>query len=167
MIEEHRQYVRSLPVMRLTPEEFTKLGEYSGSLPTGTTPGKMWRRLDGDFDLELKRQGGSPLWMIGQYDPNCPEDAPRIAIHWYRPVITLVADIPFVVMRDSMMSAEMLANAAARNAFGVKDPLSYMMLTSEIREWFYEQGYIPRKITYSRIYFDTRDQALEFKMRWY
>ncbi len=88
---EHRAFVASLPPMRLTPQQFMDLLEYSSSNPTGTTNGKMWRRLDGVFDHAWRARGGKPRWIICQYDPNCPDDAKTIAIHRYRPIIVLRA----------------------------------------------------------------------------
>lgn len=76
-----------LPRLRVTPAEFHALLEYSCSLPTGTTPGKRWKRLDGAYDRRCTR----PRWMIGEYDPDCPPDATRIRIIWYRPIISLRA----------------------------------------------------------------------------
>lgn len=89
--DKHRAFVHSLPIMRIKPQAFMDLPEYSASNPTGTTPGKIWRRLDGLFDHDFKRRGGKPRWIICQYDPNCPEEAKRISIHQYRPIITLRA----------------------------------------------------------------------------
>lgn len=93
-----------LPVLRLTPPEFRALLEYSGSLPTGTTPGKRWKRLDGVHDIAFIRRGGKPRWMIGEFDPKAPTPAEieamkkrgekppaTIGINWYRPVICLRA----------------------------------------------------------------------------
>lgn len=34
----------------LTKADFAMLPEYSGTIPSGVYPGKMWRRLDGLFD---------------------------------------------------------------------------------------------------------------------
>jgi hypothetical protein len=82
----------SLPVLKLTCREFKKLSEYSASLPTGTTPGKRWKRLDGAHDHAFIRAGGKPKWQIGEYDPACPDDAKTIKINWYRPVICIRAE---------------------------------------------------------------------------
>lgn len=62
-----RQAIRRLPPLRLRLADFEKLPEYSASLPTGTTIGKRWRRLDGAHDPDFLRAGGKPAWMIGQY----------------------------------------------------------------------------------------------------
>jgi hypothetical protein len=37
----------------MTRKTFDQLAEYSGSVPTGVYPGKMWKRLDGVFDAEF------------------------------------------------------------------------------------------------------------------
>ncbi|OCC05144.1 hypothetical protein BA190_09515 [Labrys sp. WJW] len=79
------------PVLRLTPRQFLDLPEYSTTFPTGTTPGKRWRRLDGAYDTVFIRKGGKPKWMIGEYDPNDDGKGPRIKINWYRPVIVVRA----------------------------------------------------------------------------
>lgn len=83
--------IRKLPPLRLTPSEFDALLEYSASLPTGTTPGKRWKRLDGAHDLTWKARGGKPAWMIGEYDPTDDGKGKSIKINWYRPVIVLAA----------------------------------------------------------------------------
>lgn len=75
-----------LPRLRLTAAEFNALPEYSASLPTGTTPGKRWKRLDGAFDRDFVRRGGKPRWMIGEYDPTYA-GGKTITINWYRPVV--------------------------------------------------------------------------------
>lgn len=43
---------------------FHQLAEYSGTLPTGVYPGKMWRRHDGLFDVAYRRAGGKPGWRL-------------------------------------------------------------------------------------------------------
>jgi hypothetical protein len=162
MMDDHRAYIRSLPVMRFVPHEFEKLNTYSCSLPTGTTPGKMWRRLDGDHDLAFKRRGGKPIWMVGQYDPNCPADATEIEIHWYRPVIVLTADFPSVPTRPSMLIDQ------GRDVMktGKTYLLGSMALSRAVREWMRERGIEPRRIDTKRITFYRQNDALEFRMRW-
>ncbi|RWB67607.1 hypothetical protein [Mesorhizobium sp.] len=96
--------IAKLPKLRLTLREFNELLEYSASYPTGTRPGKRWKRLDGAHDHGFIRSGGKPAWMIGEYDPTAPSDdeidamkkrgetPPKdIKINWYRPVIALKA----------------------------------------------------------------------------
>lgn len=82
---------RLLPALRITAREFRALPEYSCSLPTGTTPGKRWKRLDGAHDRNFLAAGGKPHWMIGEYDPACPPGAKIIKIFWYRPIIQILA----------------------------------------------------------------------------
>lgn len=82
-------YVRALPQLRLSLREFKSLPEYSATLPTGTTPGKRWKRLDGAHDPAFVRRGGKPAWMIGEYDPADDGQGKTIKIYWYRPVIAL------------------------------------------------------------------------------
>ena len=78
-----------LPVLRLTLDEFQRLSEYSCTLPTGTVPGKRWRRLDGVYDKEWRAAGNKPFWMIGEYDPLDDGTGRRIKINWYRPIISV------------------------------------------------------------------------------
>ncbi|MCJ2051669.1 hypothetical protein [Methylobacterium sp. J-070] len=99
-----RDRIAEFPRLRLTPQQFENLSDYSASYPTGTTPGKMWRRLDGAFDHAFIKAGGQPYWMVMQYDPTAPSDAEiehmkasgvepptRIAILRFKPVIVLRA----------------------------------------------------------------------------
>lgn len=140
--------------MRMTCMEFMELSDYSASLPTGTTPGKTWRRLDGDFDLEWKQNGGQPRWMIGQYDPQCPKDAETIRILWFRPILTMRAEIPYVTLKRSMW-------IPAR--FGSVD----LKLRQEIEDWLNQRGRGRiQSFNRERIYFHSRDDAFEFRMRW-
>ena len=104
-----------LPVLRLTPRQFAELREYSGTLPTGTTIGKRWKRLDGSHDRAFIKAGGKPRWMVGEYtrevttsDRSVVGDLPldgsrgplinlrcrievQVEITWYRPVIVVTA----------------------------------------------------------------------------
>lgn len=80
-----------LPRMRVTPQEFERLPEYSCSYPTGTTPGKRWRREDGAYDHQFKLSGGKPVWMIGEYDPDDDGKGNTIKINWYLPVFRVQA----------------------------------------------------------------------------
>ena len=104
-----------LSPMRLTPREFADLPEYSCSLPTGTTIGKRWKRLDGSHDRGFIAAGGKPRWLIGEYvrnvvtsnrhvvgdfGPNragplinlrCKVEC-QVEIRWYRPVIITTAE---------------------------------------------------------------------------
>lgn len=81
----------TLPVLRLSAREFQDLFEYSATIPTGTTPGKRWKRLDGAHDPSFRKSGGVPKWVIGEYAPDCPADAKTIKINWYRPIICVRA----------------------------------------------------------------------------
>lgn len=93
-----------LPFTDITQKELDELLEYSCSLPTGTTPGKRWKR-----DLEayapkssnveepvadLEKQMRGKKWIIGEFFE--PDEAFRIAhglekddigIRWTRPRI--------------------------------------------------------------------------------
>ena len=66
-------------VLRLTPEAFFALPEYSRTLPTRATPGKRWRCL---------YRG---RWRVGEYG-EIREGARTIAILWYKPVLQIRAD---------------------------------------------------------------------------
>lgn len=62
---------RKEKVAYLTMQELNSLLEYSHSLPTGQTPGKLWRR-----------RAGKTGWWIGQYgEPS--EDGKTIPIYWH------------------------------------------------------------------------------------
>ena len=105
----------SLPILRLTSREFAALPEYSCSLPTGTTIGKRWKRLDGSHDQRFLASGGKPRWMVGEYTRYVvtsdravvgdfgPERKgplvnlrcmiePQVESSWYRPVIVTTAE---------------------------------------------------------------------------
>lgn len=75
------------PKLRIEPHEankFAELGEYSGTIPTGVTPGKRWRRHDGIFSMD----GLPPVWLICEYGPEINETC---AILRYRPLIRMPA----------------------------------------------------------------------------
>ncbi|WP_152338585.1 hypothetical protein [Pseudorhizobium banfieldiae] len=78
-----------LPGLHLTRAEFEALDEYSATLPTGTTPGKRWRRHDGAYDPDCE----NPFWLIGEYDPDDDGKGPSIKINWYIPVISVAAPL--------------------------------------------------------------------------
>jgi hypothetical protein len=62
-----------------TPEQFDRLMEYSGSLPTGMYQGKRWKRA------VYRRDGeGYPKvvgWQLGEYF-DLPDDDKNIGIRW-------------------------------------------------------------------------------------
>lgn len=64
------------PVVVISREELAALLEYSTSLPTGTTPGKRWRR---NVQV-LRRPVGEAEWAIGEYGPI---EGNYIQINWY------------------------------------------------------------------------------------
>lgn len=57
--------------------------DYSCSLPTATTIGKVWKR-----NLRFGTGDPEPLWMICEYAEKSPPDPDRVAILRRRPVIT-------------------------------------------------------------------------------
>lgn len=81
---------------RLSCEEFKKLPEYSTTLPTGTTPGKLWKREQSEMrgTEDYKRLG----WYIGEYE-DIPGDPNHIAINWYK--ITHIIIPPTAYVRSS------------------------------------------------------------------
>lgn len=83
-----------LPATHLTRAEFDALDEYSATNPTGTRPGKRWRRHDGAFDPRCKK----PFWLIGEYEEKEIEAGPHKGkvgtfIKWSIPVIRLDAPL--------------------------------------------------------------------------
>lgn len=173
-----------LPRYRITCEEFLKLQDYSASLPTGTTPGKMWRRLDGDFDLAFKQGGGQPRWMIGQYDPDCPTGAERIKIFWYRPIIVYRAAVPRVKLTTRAMDLVTFQTGLSQWLKGRKRAIispvvrvQKELLRPEVREWLAEREIEPTEIVlnYETSDFETQghyigfrrsNEAFEYKMAW-
>lgn len=64
----------------VTQADFNALLNYSGSLPTGTTPGKIWRRAAHYFHQEPNDE-----WFLGHYGQPYPDDhefAGQIPITW-------------------------------------------------------------------------------------
>lgn len=53
---------------------FDKLGDYSGSMPSGVYEGKMWSRLDGMYDEKFLATGGQPEWLLVWYGPSTDPD---------------------------------------------------------------------------------------------
>ncbi|MFN3387481.1 MAG: hypothetical protein ACK40O_01005 [Allosphingosinicella sp.] len=73
------------PPARLTPAQLLDLPEYSTTIPTGTTPGKRWRRA-----LRPWRSGLSDEWWLGQYGKPYPEGHEHfgsVAIFWRRIIV--------------------------------------------------------------------------------
>ena len=50
---------------------FKALPEYSGTIPTGVYPGKMWRRHDGIFDQKATRKRWLLCWYGEDRDGKC------------------------------------------------------------------------------------------------
>lgn len=83
----------------MTCAEFKALPEYSATIPTGTTIGKRWRRLDGAHDHVAKAAGHKPRWIIGEYTEHA--DPTKVGIKWWRPIIVVPADTsPVIPYRD-------------------------------------------------------------------
>jgi hypothetical protein len=51
----------------MTLATFRELKEYSASSPSGTYPGKMWRRHNGAWDKQFLDQGGTAEWLLCWY----------------------------------------------------------------------------------------------------
>jgi hypothetical protein len=83
-VEECKAKGPAIKALHLTRAEFDALPEYSATLPTGTTPGKRWRRHDGAYDPSCKK----PQWLIGEYG-EINADGKTIALNWYWPVIVV------------------------------------------------------------------------------
>lgn len=75
----------------MTMAEFQDLPEYSCTLPTGTTPGKRWKRSD-VYELYAVGRQGPLCWWMGEYgaitpDPRGARFPDRIAVNWRRVLI--------------------------------------------------------------------------------
>ena len=75
-------WVDKLPVERISQATFNSLLEYSCSLPTGTTVGKVWKRNLHAYT----RPRRDPLWVICEYVEH--EDPKRIGIEYRKPEVT-------------------------------------------------------------------------------
>lgn len=60
----------------LYPWELDSMPEYSTTLPTGTTVGKVWRA-----DKNVNVRGASPEWVVAMYIPD--EDPKMVGIVWF------------------------------------------------------------------------------------
>lgn len=119
-----RKDIEELPVMYFgSLEAIKKLPEYSCTMPTGVTPGKMWRRHD-VFYPNCKE----PVWIIGRY-----EEAPNGQVRasdpegkkawvwktvamcktvWYRPVVRVKARTHFELEGFDMLAFVELRNGS-------------------------------------------------------
>lgn len=73
----------------MTERELRELREYSTSLPTGTTPGKRWRRAVRPWFDEPNDE-----WRMGEYGQPFPEGHKyfgEIPIYWRQIIVT---DVP-------------------------------------------------------------------------
>lgn len=96
-------------VVVLTQGQFDSLREYSTSLPTGTTPGKQWKR-------KFKSRFGDQ-WFLGEYgepiaDPRGEGFPKRVPIVWTRIMIggvdmAVPATEPGIVVTVAWFSKEM------------------------------------------------------------
>lgn len=71
--------------IRLYIWQLNKFPEYSTTLPTGTTPWKMWRRMCADKTEKywpyMPSKDSKIWWVIGQYYPI--ENKKCIGIRWF------------------------------------------------------------------------------------
>lgn len=63
----------------MTEQEFSDLLDYSCSLPTGQTIGKMWKRDDNAYRPPLGQW--PPYWWLGEYTGYSP-DGGKVLIKW-------------------------------------------------------------------------------------
>ena len=63
--------VGEFPRMAITYQAMKALPEYSCTVPTGVSVGKMWRRHDGSFDPRCRKE--DQMWLIGRYEAAPPE----------------------------------------------------------------------------------------------
>ncbi len=71
--------VAKLSLVEMTQEEFDELGEYSMSIPTGTTPGTRWKKNLNVIDPLRNRL--PPVWIMGSYFDLGPE-SDKVGIRW-------------------------------------------------------------------------------------
>lgn len=81
-------FYETLPPLHLTKAEFDALDEYSATMPTGTTPGRRWKRHDGAFDPSCRK----PVWIIGEYGELFGRDD-CVVVKWHVPVLKLGAPL--------------------------------------------------------------------------
>lgn len=71
-----------IPELIISRADLAALGEYSCSLPTGTTIGKRWRRNLNAFRPD--RAGVPAEWTVGEFVDI--GDKENVGIKWYWPV---------------------------------------------------------------------------------
>lgn len=76
--------------VQLTQAEFDALPEYSCSLPTGTTTGKLWKRDLSFRDPYHMPPHGRSGWMRGEYGARVGKD---VLIHWM-PIVLAPVPVP-------------------------------------------------------------------------
>jgi len=79
---------REAKIAEMSMAEFNSLPEYSRSLPTGTTQGKVWKR-----HVNWNKPEESKEWWLGEYGEHTPiadrDGEASVAIHWYYIAITV------------------------------------------------------------------------------
>jgi hypothetical protein len=100
---------QDLPTYPISSADLENLLEYSSSLPTGTTKGKVWKCNVGGGGPGFLCED-PPEWMIGQYDGALP-NVKLIRINWYRPIEFVKSVIPTRKELAEAPTALELANA--------------------------------------------------------
>jgi len=71
-------------IIRLFAWELASMSEYSCSLPTGTTPWKMWKHNENAYPNVPGRPAKKAKWWVGQYRE--PE-GDSVPIRWYEVIM--------------------------------------------------------------------------------
>lgn len=81
--------------IRLYPWELDSMDEYSSSIPSGTTPFKMWKRdLRGRLTQAQLNQLHAEDWIVGQYIPHY-SDPNLVSIRWFT-VVFIEGPVPAI-----------------------------------------------------------------------
>lgn len=101
------------------------LPEYSATIPTGTTPGKRWKRHDGAYDPSVN----DPFWIIGEYGP---EVDGYVKIFYHRPTVRVKALTDCMITIKAWHTAMM--GDYCQKTFGYKPKVLSLRLTPFDRE---------------------------------
>lgn len=74
----------TLPPLPIDPQALHKLPEYNTTNPTGTIPGKRWKR-DAMWHAKRRLGPGEPMWVVCKYR-EIPGRSDVIAIDYFRPI---------------------------------------------------------------------------------
>ena len=72
MTPKEREFLKNLPVKKISRKAFDSLYEYSCTNPTGVFPGKVWKRnlnayTFGEMMTTPLRRPKRPLWILCKY----------------------------------------------------------------------------------------------------